>query len=78
MVNLWEAQDILFYCCADNLIYYQEFILLYVIEQANPEFSYWTYLPFNLETCNAEFGFLKKHIQLSRGTSNSKWSWIPW
>lgn len=49
MVNLWEAQDILLYCRADNLIYYQELILLYVTEQADPEFSYWTYPPFNLE-----------------------------
>ena len=68
MVNLREAQDILLHCHVDNLINDEEFILLYdVTEPANPEFPYWTYPPFNLETfsddeCNAEFRFSKNNI----------------
>ena len=68
MVNVREAQDILLHCHADNLIDDEEFILLYdVTKPANPEFSYWTYPPFDLEIfsddeCNAEFRFPKSNI----------------
>ena len=68
MVNLREAQDILFHFHADNLIDNEEFILLYdVTKPANPEFLCWTYPPFDLETfsddeCNTEFRFSKNNI----------------
>ena len=65
MVNLREPLDILLHCHTDNLIDDEEFILLYdVTEQANPEFPYWTYPPFDLEnfrTINVmqNLGFLR-------------------
>ena len=65
MVKLREALDILLHCNAHNLIDCEGLILSYdVNEPANPEFLYWTYLPFDLDKfsdnkCNAELGFLK-------------------
>ena len=70
MANLRNIRECLLLSHAFNLIDDEEFVILYDLNSSkNPDFLYWAYDRFDLDTlddaeCNAEFRFLKKFIFL--------------
>lgn len=80
-MSFQKVRDSLIYCLADNVIDYEEFVLLYnAYESKNAAYPYWEYEDFCLDSLSSEAEAFtihsKSHFDKSLGCPERSTCWV--